>query len=445
MFHSARTTTRRSFLRGAGAAAAAAAAVAGAALCGCGRREPLPPGVVELDFYTFTSTEFRRLFRDQLAPAFARAHPNIRVRINESLGDAGYDAKLLTLIAGKLPPDLFRVDQANFPFYAAKDILLPLDDFLAQDDEIFASHFYPQLTDGLRYKGKLLGLPSDFSPIVILYNQDLFDRFEVPYPRPEWTTDEFLDAAKRLTHDLDGDGHTDVFGVATSDSYNRWPAWVWNNGGRIFNEDGTRCVMDSPESIEGLRFYVDLSCRHNVAPTPGQTMGQAQTDLFASQFVAMVADSRYMYKRLIGTRKLPFRWDVAPMPKRRERITTFIWGGNCILRSTKHPREAWEFLKFMSGPAGAAINNLAGNALSAYREAAVREIAHPSMPGVPAHDHYYLDAIEYGRIAPFPRQYAEFTQAMTLIRDAFLGLLSVEEACRRFTDEVNHVLASGVS
>jgi multiple sugar transport system substrate-binding protein len=433
------TTNRRAFLR---RAATAGAAIA---LSSCDRREPLPSGVVELKFYTFTSPEFRRLFHDQLTPAFLRAHPDVRVRVNESMGDAGYDAKLLTLIAGKLPPDLFRVEQANLPFYAAKDILLPLDEFIERDDVIDASDFYPQLVDGLRYNGKLLGLPSDFSPIVILYNQDLFDRYNVAHPRPDWTTDEFLDAARRLTHDTDGDGRTDVFGVATSDSYNRWPAWVWNNGGRIFSEDGTRCVMDSAESIEGLRFYVDLSQRHRVAPTPGQTIGQAQTDLFASQRVAMVADSRYMYKRLIGTRTLPFRWDVAPMPTRRTRATTFIWGGNCILRSTKHPRQAWEFLKFMSGSAGAAINLQAGNALPAYRAAAEQEIERPSMDGLPAHDRCFLDAIDYGRIAPFPRQYAEYTQAMTLIRDAFLGIRTVEDACVRFTREVNHVLASGVS
>ena len=81
----------------------------------------------------------------------------------------------------------------------------------------------------------------------------------------------------------------------------------------------------------------------------------------------MIAESRYVYKRLIAPRKMPFRWDVAPMPKRRQRATTFIWGGNCILKSTKYPRQAWELIKFLSGPAGAAINMQAGNALPAYR------------------------------------------------------------------------------
>src|SRR4051794_2030662 len=179
--------TRRTFLRGAMAAAA------GATLIGCDRRDSLPAGVTELNFYTFSGPEFRRLFQQQLVPAFQRAHPNIRIRVNESMGDAGYDAKLLTLIAGRIAPDLFRVHQQNFPFYAAKDILLPLDDFLSRDRELGHGDFYPQLLDGTRYNGKLLGLPTDFSPIVILYNQNLFDRDRVPYPAPDWTTDDLLD------------------------------------------------------------------------------------------------------------------------------------------------------------------------------------------------------------------------------------------------------------
>jgi len=42
------------------------------------------------------------------------------------MGDAGYDAKLLTLIAGGMPPDIFHVTQQNFPFYAARDVVMPL-------------------------------------------------------------------------------------------------------------------------------------------------------------------------------------------------------------------------------------------------------------------------------------------------------------------------------
>lgn len=417
---------------------------ASATLAGCSARPADPPGSVTLDFYNYATPEFLALYNEKLIPAFERQNPGIRIRMNSSLGDAGYDAKLLTLIAGKLAPDLFHVTQQNFPFYAAKDILLPIDDFLKRDAEISPDAFYPQVTEGMRYQGRLLGLPSDFSTIVMLYNQDLFDRHGVRYPAENWTTDDYLATAQALTQDTDGDGHTNVYGTMNPGSYNRWPAWVWMNGGDLFTPDQKRSRMDTPESVAGLQFYVDLAARHHVAPTAGQSMGQDFQDFFTSQMAAMIADSRFAYKRFLRKRKLKFRWDLAPMPRGKEQATTFIWGGNCILKSTRHPEEAWKFLKFLSGPEGAAINLEAGNALPAYRPAAEAEIKRPMDPNVPAHDRYFLEAVAYGRTAPFPPQYAEYNQAMTVLQDAFLGLKPVDAACREFASEVNTLLSAGV-
>ncbi|HEY3268822.1 MAG TPA: sugar ABC transporter substrate-binding protein [Armatimonadota bacterium] len=411
---------------------------------GCGERPRQQPGVVTLSFYNYASPEFLDLYNKKLIPAFERAHPGVKVVMNSSLGDNGYDAKLLTLIAGGIAPDLFHVTQQNFPFYPPKGILLPLDRYIREDPGFRASNYYPQVMDGLRWKGQTLGLPSDFSTIVILYNKDLFDRYRVPYPKPNWTWADFLAACRALTHDTDKDGHTDVFGFSNPDFYNRWPAWVWMNGGEIMTPDLQRCTMDTPEAIGGLKFYMDLSATEHVAPTPGQSMGQEFEDLFASKTVAMIADSRFCYKRFLKGKGLPFRWDLAPMPRGKRQATTFIWGGNCILRSTKHPKEAWEFLKFLSGPEGARINQEAGNALPAYRPAAEAIARRPVDPKTPEHDIYFLEAVRYGRTAPFPPQIAEFNAAADNMHDAFLGLKPVDAACRDFTKEVNDAVQGKV-
>ena len=412
---------------------------------GCDRqKEASADGVVTLDFLNYATPEFMALYNRKLIPAFHATHPKIRVRTIESLGDAGYDAKLLTLIAGKMAPDIFHVVQTNFPSYAARDVLLPVDELLADDPDLSRGDFYPQILDGMTWDGRLLGLPTDFSTILMFYNQDLFDRFKVERPVRGWRWDDYLDAATKLTHDLDGDGFTDVYGTCNPNQYNRWPAWVWMNGGDLFTPDMTRCTMDSPEAIGGLQFYADLSLKHRVAPTPGQSMGQQYQALFASQMVGMAPDSRHIYKTYLRREGLPFTWDVAPMPTGRWQATTFIWGGNCILRSTKHPREAWELVKFLSGPEAAKIAIEAGNALPAYVKGAEEAVAHPMDRNTPAGDQFFLDAVEYGRVAPSPPQNAEYLFAMGRLQDAFLGLTSVEQACREFTDEVNGFLTGGV-
>jgi multiple sugar transport system substrate-binding protein len=125
-------------------------------------------------------------------------------------------------------------------------------------------------------------------------------------------------------------------------------------------------------------------------------------------------------------------------------MTTFIWGGNCIFRGTKHPRESWEFLKFISGPNGAAVTLDAGNALPPYRPAAEAGVLGRRDPTVPKNDRCFLDAIAYGRIAPFPRQYPEFVSAMVPLHESFIGISTPEQACRDFTRKVNTFLTAGV-
>jgi multiple sugar transport system substrate-binding protein len=425
------------------AAAAASAALAG----GCSRERDELPGVVTLDFFNYASPEFLDLYNKRLIPAFEAANPKIRIRMTTNLGDAGYDAKLLTMIAGGIAPDLFHVTQQNFPFYAAKGVILPCDELAAADPAFSPETLYETVVNGMRYEGKLLGLPSDFSTIVMLYNQDLFDQYGVNYPAENWTWADFLDASRRLTRDQNGDGYTDVYGTNNPNAYNRWPAWVWMNGGDVFSPDLSRCTMDTPEAINGLQFYVDLARRYGVAPTPIQSAemeGLRLQEMFGSGRLGIVAESRYQYKKFLRGRGVPFRWDAAPMPKGKELATTFIWGGNCILASTKHPRESWEFLKFLAGPEGASANLDGGNALPVYRPAADAEVANPRHPRTPKHDHYFIDAIDYARVAPAPEQFAEVSLAMAGLHDAFLGLKTVREACIRFTNEVNDVLGGRV-
>jgi multiple sugar transport system substrate-binding protein len=438
--------SRRTFLK------STATALAGAALTGCGRPTYDEPGKITLTFLNYATPEFLRLY-SQLIAGFEAAHPNIRIRQITSLGDAGYDTKLLTMIAGGIPPDVFHVTQANFPFYATKDVCMPIDQLMKDErGEFTEADLYGRVLDGMRFKGQLFGLPSDMSPIVMLYNQDMFDAAGVSYPSEDWDWPRFLAACKALTRDTDGNGEPDVYALMNftganaeqaRPAYNRWPAWVWMNGGSIFSPDMTRCLMDTPESIGGMQFFADLSLKHRVSPNPGENSGQTNQDLFASNRLAMIPDSRYVYKKFCagkGRNGLPFRWDCAPMPRGKERATTFIWGGNCILKSTKYPQECWQFLKYIAGPAGAAINLAGGNALPVYRPAAEREVLNPTNPSTPKHDRYFLDAIEYGRIAPYPAQYADFGQAMDNFDDAWLGRRSVTEACQRFTRDVNRAL-----
>ena len=62
----------------------------------------------------------------------------------------------------------------------------------------------------------------------------------------------------------------------------------------------------------------------------------------------------------------------------------------------------------------------------------------------PPSDRVFLDAIAYGKQAPFPPQYSEYVQAMVKLDDAWLGLKSVDEVCRRFAKDVDEAITGEV-
>src|SRR5438105_4821833 len=70
---------------------------------------------------------------DAAIRAFERGHPGTRVR-NLSMGAGGMNAqKLMTSIAGGVPPDVVHQDRFTVGDWASRDTFTPLDDFLARD------------------------------------------------------------------------------------------------------------------------------------------------------------------------------------------------------------------------------------------------------------------------------------------------------------------------
>src|SRR5689334_11099811 len=80
----------------------AAIMVLAGGLAGCARKKD--PRIT-IEWFTDVSPELLKLYTTQLIPQFEKNHPNIHIRLNASLGDIGFEAKLMTLVASGLAPD----------------------------------------------------------------------------------------------------------------------------------------------------------------------------------------------------------------------------------------------------------------------------------------------------------------------------------------------------
>src|SRR5919109_1159083 len=108
------------------------------------------------------------------------------------------------------PPDTFWVHSYSTADLAAHELLLPLAPFL-RDRGFDVSQYFKAPLDGMSYQQQVVALPRETSSKVLFYNRNLLDSNGIPPFAGEWTWDDWLAAARRLTAD---EGEARVWGTA---------------------------------------------------------------------------------------------------------------------------------------------------------------------------------------------------------------------------------------
>jgi multiple sugar transport system substrate-binding protein len=279
--------------------------------------------------------------RRQLAAAFMKAHPNIKVEILV-VPATSYDQKVQTMIAGGNPPDIFGSGDVQIPNMVQKNFVVDLKPY-AQRDNYDLSDFYPQVLDGLTYGGKLVGLTDNWDTQVMYYNATLFEKAQVSPPTADWTWDDMTAAAQKLTS---GSGTSKNYGVVYDNWFAPYFDQMWSNGADPYGPDGKTCGYDKPESIGAFNQIVSLYTS-GLSPTPSQFADRGAEQLFLSGKVGMMIGSgRWAAYDLRDVKA--FKWKVAPIPKgSKGRANFFHLSMFAIARTSKNPEAAWEFLKYM--------------------------------------------------------------------------------------------------
>ena len=401
---------------------------------GAGRKTPVEVKVA------FWGAPDEVIIMTDLIAKWQAQHPEILVRL-EHTPYRGYVDKLLTRIAGRAAPDVICTEVDLFVTFQAKDVLLALDEYTKDDPEFNAKAFYPEIINRFTVAGSLYAVPRDTAPFAcVYYNKKLFDASHVPYPTDDWDLNDMLDKAKKLTK-FDSDGRVVQYGFY---------AWAWQNfvyafGGSMVDnvKKPTRCTLDSKESMEGLQFYADLITKYRVHPSVIEMTNLAMgvQGMFMTDRLAMFSSGIWETPALRKMTSLG--WDVAMFPKGPKGIRGFGTGGSgyCILKSTTHPKEAYQVIKALTG--GDAEMMLADTGLA---QPAMIEIAQgPHWIGgdlPPKNKKMLNEAMKYVIYEPFSPLWRE---AKELYINPELDLLfngkkKAQEAVNSFVKKVNDLL-----
>ncbi|HEV2124402.1 MAG TPA: sugar ABC transporter substrate-binding protein [Chloroflexota bacterium] len=382
--------------------------------------------------------------RTELVAQFEAKHPNIKVDPEVS-AFATYWERMQAEAAGGTAPDVIWMSVAYSWDYAHRKFVLNLQPLINKEIKK-EDYFYNVSVNTLRYpredQGDLYAFPHRWVCSALFYNKKLFDAAGQKYPSDEWTYDDVLAAAKRLTRDT-ADPKTGVWGFYSHSGHTFLDALINSHGGEVLTKDYAKAMLDQPKALQGIEWAVNTITRDRVAPDAA-----AQTDLtqpgpgvFPSGRVAMFIDGSYNMQRF---KDLDFDWDVALGPKGPQKRV--IYGGPdsySITSGTKLKDQAWAFMKFAIGP-NRPMESYPLGTVPIYKPMAFSAewLKRASTPAT-RYKTAVLGAEPYVKGADFSSQWIEWrTKTMnTELAPAFRGEKSVVEAARSATQQINQILA----
>lgn len=165
-----------------------------------------------------------------------------------------YEDKVNTAISSNTLPDILMVDGPNISNYAANNIIIPIDDYISEEDK--ADYLDSTIVQDT-YDNKLFAIGPTESSVALYYNKDMLDAIGVTPPtklEDAWTWDEFYDIAKKLTTD-EVSGARIIMDKGEGVTYVMEPFWV-SNGTDIINAEGTTSTgyLNSDKGIEAATY-----------------------------------------------------------------------------------------------------------------------------------------------------------------------------------------------
>lgn len=296
--------------------------------------------------------------------AFEEANPGVTVDAQALNSDNGYWQKLSANAASGAMPDVFMMSSAFVQEWAEAGNLADLQPFLGD-----LSDFYASAVEIGNIDGKQVAFPANWVAPVLFFNKDMFDAAGQEYPQPDWTWEDFINAAKAVQTD-------EASGYYFYGRYAHIEPWVFRNGGRYLNDDGTAVELNQ-EAVNTLEFLTSLIEEHKVAPRPQDLEGIRQQDVFPLGMTAMWVDGSWNIANNRSVADPDMNWGIAQVPMgpdtTAETARAYAWADMLSVSATSEHKElAWEFIEYMTGE-GRTASDFLGGKVPAYMPIALSE------------------------------------------------------------------------
>lgn len=284
---------------------------------------------VVIQFASWGSESEMKILKPLIAN-FEKDNPNIKIDFLHI--PQNYFQKIHLLTASNTAPDVIFMNNQYLPIYANAGVL---EDLSSYNRDFQLDKFFESSIEALSYNNKIYAIPRDISTLVIFYNKDIFDKYGVRYPKDNWTYDEFLETAKKLTH------RPNLFGISFEEEPIFYLPYLMSFGLRKFPEYGDLSTQ------QGLKLYADLRNKYHVAPLKTESASATMAQMFLQEKLAMHLTGRWLVPKYRQDAK--FRWNVVKFPVGSAgSVAPADVSGWAVSKNSKHKKEAIMLIQYLS-------------------------------------------------------------------------------------------------
>ncbi|CDZ26779.1 sugar ABC transporter substrate-binding protein [Neorhizobium galegae] len=373
-----------------------------------------------------------------LIAAYQAKNPNVKFE-SVDLGSQDYQQMIATQLAGGSKDiDIVTVkDVPNYTNLVRAGSISDLSGFMTEQKIDPAS--FGGLVDELKIDGKIYALPfrSDFW--VVYYNKDIFDKAGVTYPTNDMTWAQFDQIATKLAG---GMGANKTYGAL----FHTWRSTVQLPG-----------ILDGKKTLAGpdyafLKPWYERALalqKAGVVPSYGslKTSNTHYSALFFNGTIGMLPMGTWFVgtqiAKVASGESKSKNWGIVKFPHPdgvAAGTTAAQISGLAVNTNSAHKAEVLDFIKFVTGPEGAAIIAGTGTIPTVRTPEVTAKIA--SLPGFPQ-DQASKDALQSGKsfleMAVNPNA-AKIEVVLNRAHDSIMtDNISIDDGLKEMTDGVKAI------
>ena len=385
---------------------------------------------------------------NKLLAKYEKEHPGIKIIAQYVPSGDPLVHKLITAIQSGTTPDIAWVHSDFLDKLVSGNSIYKMNHFINGKNGLTSEEFediFPQLINNAKWRDTLYAMPMEATTLALLYNKEAFVKAGINPDNPPADWAELIEYSTLLTLDENQDGKPEQHGFyipvfPASGPLSvwmllQWEPFLWQAGGQLLNEDQTRAIFNNQSGVAALELWKKIYKRVKF-----DSFSITHDMAFVSGACAMIMDGPW---DLPAFREInSFEWGVAPLPEGPVKSATYLAGEHfTIFKNSKHPDEAWEFVKWFISPeiqADFSIN-------SGYMPVRKSTLDLPYYKEYLRTDPYLAAFVEQFKIG-LSRQNIDYfrieinQQVAGAVENALLGDISVQQALDKAAEEVNRIL-----